>query len=146
MTRQTENPDNTCGNCGKALFGRIDKRFCNDNCRNSYNRNKALLEQKKAHDNLPEIFRIIKRNYEILQRYELDKMPIGRIILMDKNDLIEAGFNFRFCTSIYYKTGSIPWKFCFELGWQEFDDGVELIYWRDQAEIEAPSLPSRYDL
>jgi predicted nucleic acid-binding Zn ribbon protein len=60
MTRQTQNPENTCENCGKPLFGRTDKRFCNDNCRNTYNRQKTLLEQKKAHDNLPEISRPLK--------------------------------------------------------------------------------------
>jgi len=38
MAKQTENPDKTCENCGKSLYGRTDKRFCNDNCRNTYNR------------------------------------------------------------------------------------------------------------
>jgi len=107
--------------------------------------NKTLLEQKKAHDNLPEIFKIIKKNYEILQSYDLEKTPMGRIVLMDKNELIEEGFNFRFCTSVHYKQGNIPWKFCFELGWQEYGNGVELVLWQDQAEIEAPLLPSRRD-
>lgn len=52
-----------CENCGKELFGRTDKRFCNDGCRNQFNREKAVREQQKAQDNLPEILKIIQKNY-----------------------------------------------------------------------------------
>ncbi len=29
----------TCQQCGKPVKGRIDKRFCDDFCRNAYNNN-----------------------------------------------------------------------------------------------------------
>ena len=29
--------EKSCEECGKAIFGRIDKRFCSDQCRNSFN-------------------------------------------------------------------------------------------------------------
>lgn len=29
--------DRSCLDCGKALVGRADKKFCDDSCRNNYN-------------------------------------------------------------------------------------------------------------
>lgn len=138
-----KHPDKTCENCGKALFGRTDKRFCNDTCRNTYNRNKALLEQKKAHDNLPEIFKIIKRNYEILQSLGTEKLEYGSYSSVSINYLKKQGFNFRFCTSIHEGERAQVWKFCFEYGWLEGVDDVTLAFWEDQAEIEKPRRPSK---
>ena len=38
-----------CLNCGKKLYGRLGKMFCNDSCRNEYhNRNKYNARQQTA--------------------------------------------------------------------------------------------------
>lgn len=143
MTKQAENPDNTCENCGKPLFGRTDKRFCNDNCRNTYNRQKTLKQLKEAHENLPEIFRIIKRNYEILQDIGATNIKSKKYYRVSREQLMKDGFNFRFCTSACSDRDNAIWKFCFEYGWQEMGGDVLLGYWNDQAEIETPSRRSR---
>ena len=51
----------SCENCGKPLFGRTDKRFCNDGCRNVFNRKKTAVLRGGDHENIPQIFRIIKK-------------------------------------------------------------------------------------
>jgi predicted nucleic acid-binding Zn ribbon protein len=41
------NPNRNCPACGKPLNGRVDKRFCDDYCRNGYNN-----QLKSASNNL----------------------------------------------------------------------------------------------
>lgn len=117
-------PDKTtekrCENCRKELYGRTDKRFCNDGCRNQFNRTKMLREQQKAHENLPEIFKIIRRNYEILKSFGPIEANSG--FFSDKGSLKAEGINTKYFTSIYME-GDVLWKFCFERGWLEHEDG-----------------------
>ena len=123
-----------CENCGKELFGRTDKRFCNDGCRNQFNREKAVREQQKAHDNLPEIFKIIKRNYEILQTYHPEELHPDASIYFDIKDLKDQGFNFKFFTSTGEIRGEL-YYFCFDIGWLRSGDLCFLVYRPDQAKI-----------
>src|SRR5690606_5358857 len=62
----TSSPEKQCQQCGRPLKGRTDKRFCNDDCRNNFNRAKRRKITDQAPDTIPEIIRIIKRNYQIL--------------------------------------------------------------------------------
>jgi predicted nucleic acid-binding Zn ribbon protein len=133
MERDMIAKENYCELCGKALFGRADKRFCNDNCRNTFNRAKALEKQNKAHENLPEIFLIIKQNYKILRSFG---PPLGpdEYSYNDKTTLAEEGVNTKFFTSIF-RDGDKLWKFCFERGWYEYESGIwEICDRREQAE------------
>ena len=109
-----------CAYCGKPLFGRTDKRFCNDGCRNAFNRKKLAELKNKNHENLPEIFKIIKRNYEILKSFGEIEDQCG-IFDLDSN-IKDQGINTNYFTSIYID-GDTLWKFCFERGWNEFDNG-----------------------
>lgn len=112
----TQSPP-SCENCGKELYGRIDKRFCNDNCRNEFNRRKKQLEAQNQHDNLPEILKIIKNNYAILKSYG-PLEDTRSFIEVERNELVSKGFNFKFFTSTttYHQD---EYKFCFERGWTE---------------------------
>jgi predicted nucleic acid-binding Zn ribbon protein len=121
-----------CENCGKALFGRTDKRFCNDTCRNTFNREKTLREQIKEHENLPEIFRIIKNNYKILKSF--GTIEPGSGIASLQKTLKEEGIDTRYFTSIYME-GKILWKFCFERGWHENENGYEIMDRPEQVEV-----------
>jgi hypothetical protein len=117
----------TCENCSKELFGRIDKRFCNDNCRNEFNRKKKQQEIQKEHDNLPEILKIIKNNYNILKSYGPLEDPRS-FIEVERSELVRKGFNFKFFTSTS-KSHTEELKFCFERGWTE--SGYHLIIIRE---------------
>jgi predicted nucleic acid-binding Zn ribbon protein len=114
-----------CKNCGKALFGRTDKRFCNDTCRNAFNRNKSLREHQAVHENLPEIFKIIKRNYELLKALG---PPASDTQVWIRNGYPEdEGINPKFFTSVYQE-GDILWRFCFDYGWRIYEGGGWNIY------------------
>jgi hypothetical protein len=107
MANSDQQTKPVCENCGKPLFGRSDKRFCNDGCRNNFNRNNALLERKN-HENLPEIFKTIKRNYEILiAKGHLEK---DVRIFTETGSIKDLGINANFFTSIYEDGGTI-WNF-----------------------------------
>jgi len=106
-----------CQQCGKPLFGRTDKRFCNDGCRNTFNRGKAATSKAKDHENLPEIFKIIKQNYNILKTYDLEKLKDNQHLIVPRTELQHKGLNFKFFTSTYTNEFKERWKFCFDLGW-----------------------------
>ena len=105
-----------CQWCHKSLFGRTDKRFCNDDCRNAFNRNK----RKKAILAIPEGEKIIKslrKNYEILYRLSAGRELPFRI---SRHELIVQGFHFKFHTASNLVTRENRmdlYHYCFDLGW-----------------------------
>lgn len=100
--------DNICLECGTHLIGRVDKKFCNDLCKNNYynkiNRNETAYMRN--------ISRILRKNRKILKKLN----PDGKVTV--KADKLEnKGFNFKYFTNIYKtKTGNV-YYFCFEYGY-----------------------------
>ena len=88
----------TCLECGDAIKGRIDKKFCSDYCRNTYN-NKVNKESKNLIRN---INNRLRKNHKILSELNSSgKTKVSRSKLYDK------GFDFQLFTSIYTtKTGN----------------------------------------
>jgi len=130
MIKSANPEERHCENCGKVLFGRTDKRFCNDTCRNTFNREKHLREKIKENENLPEILRIIKRNYQILKSKGPGPMDKYFQLIIPVEELVNEGFNFKYFTSIYF-FGNELWRFCFERGWRKDD---EYFYIQDRPE------------
>lgn len=112
----------SCVCCGKTLKGRIDKKFCDDYCRNSYNNqqksrsnysatvrniNNALLKNRKILESiLPETEETAKANREKLQR---------------------LGFHFRYITEVYTtKTGKV-YYYCYDFGYLPLENDWFLI-------------------
>src|SRR5690606_68991 len=56
----------SCEDCSKVLRGRSDKRFCNNGCRNNFNRKRRQVLIHQVPQNYREIFKVIKSNYLIL--------------------------------------------------------------------------------
>jgi len=141
MTQNDQEP--TCENCGKALFGRTDKRFCNDSCRNEFNRKKRAAQHIEEYENLPEILKIIKKNHEILKLYKLENTDPGTIISVDRAELLGKGYHFKFFTSLQHDKHGKLWKFCFDYGIREGQHSVadhycEITYDLEQIAIGNP--------
>lgn len=88
----------SCLQCGESLFGRSDKKFCNDFCRNTYNNN---LNKENV-----EVIRItnnkLKKNHKILRSLaETKKSSITR------SELELLGFDFNLVTSFDFSDGII---------------------------------------
>ena len=58
-----------CLECGEKIIGRVDKKFCSDPCRNSYNNrlNKDSSNLIRNTNNL------LRKNYRILQELNPDQ-------------------------------------------------------------------------
>ena len=81
-----------CLECKEPLKGRVDKKFCSDYCRNSYN-NQVNKDSKNLIRN---INNRLRKNYKILSELNTSgKTKVTRTKLYDK------GFDFQFFTSIY---------------------------------------------
>lgn len=106
--------ERTCLQCGEPFSGRVDKKFCCDQCRNTYNN----VLNKDVSNNIRNINNILRKNRRILE--ELN--PRGTI-KVHRNKLEAKGFNFDYFTNIYTtKTGN-SYRFCYEQGYLELEGG-----------------------
>lgn len=81
----------TCLECGEKSFGREDKKFCSDGCRNTYN-NRI---NKDSTNFMRNVNNSLRRNYRILTELNTDgKTTISR------EKLVNKGFDFDHFTGI----------------------------------------------
>ncbi|MBL4747099.1 MAG: hypothetical protein JKY08_12160 [Flavobacteriaceae bacterium] len=111
-----------CLECSKTIHGRIDKKFCSDYCRNSYNNN-VNVDSKKLIRNTNNRLR---KNYKILTELNyLGKTKATKIKLLD------AGFIFNFFTSIYTtKTGN-TYYYIYDQGYLKLENDYYLLIKKD---------------
>ena len=94
-----EDEKRKCLYCGEPIYGRMDKKFCCDSCRNSYNYERTHKQTNLVRN----VNAILARNYAILQELNTSgKTSVTQRQLADKN------FDFRYFTHLYKtKTGSV---------------------------------------
>ena len=109
-----ENLSRKCPECGEKIIGRIDKKFCSDQCRNTYN-NRLNSD---ASNTVRNINNILRKNRRILQ--ELNKQS-GKT-MVSKDTLLSKGFNFTYNTHIYTTKKGINYSFCYEQGYLFLED------------------------
>jgi hypothetical protein len=102
---------NGCRQCGHVLRGRIDKKFCNDYCRNAYNN--ALKSTQYA--TVRRVNAILLRNRRILSSL-LDEEETGKVTY---EELLLRGFQLRYHTHEYVNGRGAVYRFCYEFGWLE---------------------------
>lgn len=81
-----------CSFCGDVLTGRSDKKFCDDICRNNFHYQIFKDKNKK----IKIINKILLNNRDILSSFIK-----GVKTIVDKQELINAGFNCDYFTGIY---------------------------------------------
>ena len=82
-----------CSFCGKELQGRVDKKYCDDNCRNNHH-------YVKKHDDvllIKDINAALVQNWKILKQLSKNN---DKIIVL-KQDLVKNNFNFNLITNVY---------------------------------------------
>ena len=97
-----------CLECGAKIIGRVDKKFCSDQCRNTYN-NRMNRDENTF---MTKINRALRKNRKILK--ELN--PNGKAKTTKKR-LLEAGFNFKYFTHVYKTKEGKIYYFCYEYGY-----------------------------
>ena len=111
-----------CLECEEPFKGRVDKKFCSDYCRNSYN-NKVNKDSKNLIRNTNNRLR---KNYRIL-----DTLNPNQKTKVSKLKLTERGFDFNLFTSIYTtKVGTI-YYFVYDQGYLPLEGGYYALVKRD---------------
>lgn len=116
-----------CLDCRKALEGRVDKLYCDDQCRSAYHyrRNK---EKKMS------IFARIDRQLKINRRLLRHFNQSGKSTIRAKK-LTDAGFNPAYFTHYWKNRQGQVYLFCYDVGFLALmDNGSRkylLIDWQD---------------
>ena len=107
-----------CLDCGTAIKGRADKKFCDDQCRSNYN-NRLKADDSKE---VKRINSILFKNRKILHTLNPDgktKVP--------KNKLEKAGFNFSYFTHQYQTAKGAVYIFCYDYGYLALENDWYLL-------------------
>ena len=107
-----------CAECGEVIKGRIDKKFCSDLCRNSFN-NKLNSDTNNYVRNINNSLRKNRRVLEELLQGEKTTVP--------KQKMIDKGFNFSFYTNQNVTKNNHTYIFCYEYGYLPLDNNLILI-------------------
>lgn len=98
----------SCLECGEPIYGRSDKKFCSDQCRNTYNNN---LNRDDVNF-MRRINHILRKNRRILA-----KLNTGNKTNVTRKQLLDEGFNFSYFTNIYTTKSGKHYFFCYEEGY-----------------------------
>ncbi|MGV8878472.1 MAG: hypothetical protein ACOH2A_05525 [Sphingobacteriaceae bacterium] len=100
--------ERNCLDCGETLRGRLDKKFCNDACRNSYNNQR----NSDSHNMVRNINNILRRNRRILEALN----PEGKTKVTLKK-LATQAFHLDYFTHIYQTQTGKTYRFCYDQGY-----------------------------
>ena len=117
--------ENNCIECSKPLRGRIDKKFCDDMCRNSYNN--KLNSDSNAY--VRNINNALRRNRRILEQ----AIPIvDEMSKITKQKMLEKGFRFKYLTHTYVNKKGNTYYFCYEYGYLLLENDWVLVVKRKE--------------
>ena len=108
MVRETET--RSCLACGEILKGRVDKKFCDDYCRNYFN------NRQKSNGNNSSLIRAINnsllKNRKILASLLTEDSQKTR-----RDKLLEMGFQFKYLTHTYMNKAGKIYSYCYDYGY-----------------------------
>ncbi|MDH5610640.1 MAG: hypothetical protein OEY56_14270 [Cyclobacteriaceae bacterium] len=107
-----------CPECGRQIYGRADKRYCSDSCRNAYN-NRIKADNYNLIRN---INNLLARNRRVLESLN----PEGKTRI-SRERLLRQGFDFTYFTHIYRTRAGDEYRFCYEQGYLDIGDGFYLL-------------------
>ncbi len=116
-----------CLACNKILKGRIDKKFCDDYCRNNYNNLQKSKNQNSVY--VKNINNTLLKNRKILENIlpeteELIKIP--------QQKLLDKGFVFKYHTHTYKNKKEQVYFFCYDYGYLPLENNWLLVVKRKE--------------
>lgn len=120
---------NLCLCCEKKLIGRSDKKFCDENCRNSYNNQKNRIANNLMRNTNNRLRKNRKILAEILKDEETKKVNL--------NSLKNKDFDFDFLTEIYTTQKGTQYYFVYEYGYLNLKDDWFLLVKRRENDINS---------
>lgn len=109
-----------CLQCNKTVKGRTDKKFCDDYCRNNYNN-----QLKSATGTIVRnINNALIKNRRILERL---LPPEDEMIKVNRHEMLQQGYRFRFNTHSYINKKGAVYHFCYDYGYLVLENDCCLI-------------------
>jgi transcriptional accessory protein Tex/SPT6 len=123
---QMNTSEKKCHECEKPLKGRVDKKFCDDFCRNSYN-NKLNSDTNGYVRN---INNALRKNRRILE----EALPANEeMAKITRSKMLEKGFQFKYLTHTYTNKKGNIYYFCYEYGYLLLEGDWILVVKRKEA-------------
>ena len=114
-----------CQACNKPLKGRIDKKFCDDYCRNNYNNGLKSADVNIVRN----INNALGKNRRILN----DLLPAASETTKTTLEKLSAkGFRFKYHTHTYTNKKGDTYCFCYDLGYLSLENNWYLIVKRKE--------------
>ncbi|HYM93143.1 MAG TPA: hypothetical protein VET23_03320 [Chitinophagaceae bacterium] len=111
-----------CLSCGKPLKGRVDKKFCDDYCRNNYNNQQKAKGSHSAY--IRNINNALLKNRKVLESLILAN---EETVKTNKERLLNHGFQFKYITHTYTTKTNKTYFFCYEYGYLPLDNDWFLV-------------------
>lgn len=112
-----------CLECGGKLRGRVDQKFCTDQCRNTYNNR----QNKDETAYMKNVSHALRKNRRVLK--ELN--PNGKA-KVKKTKMLSKGFTFKYFTNVYKTKEGKVYYFCYEYGYLPLEnDYFALVFNKD---------------
>jgi hypothetical protein len=108
----------TCLECGEKITGRVDKKFCSDQCRISFNNRLNSNETNYVRN----VSNTLRKNRRILT--ELNTTGKTRI---SGTRLKEKGFDFQYFTNLYKTKDGAVYYYCYEQGYLPIENDFYLL-------------------
>lgn len=106
--------DKLCLECGETLLGRADKKFCSDQCRNTFN--------NRMNSDSTNLVRNINNQLRKNRRILTELNPEGKTKI-HKDKLLTKGFSFRYITHSYTTQKGTTYFFIYDQGYLALEDG-----------------------
>ena len=110
----------TCLTCYKPIRGRVDKKFCDDYCRSTYN-NRINSEGAPY---LRLINSALKKNRRVLEDLF---PPLESAMKLHRSKLLEYGYNFKYTTHSWTDKSGHTYTCCYEFGYRFLDNETLLL-------------------
>lgn len=114
MKTNTPN-ERECIHCGNELRGRIDQKYCSNQCRTEYHN----FQNRDISKFMTNVNNLLRKNRRILAALN----PDGKA-KVTKPQLLDEGFNFYYFTNEYVTKSGKRYLFCYDQGYLEIEEGV----------------------
>ena len=105
----------TCLACNKPIKGRIDKKYCDDSCRNNYN-NRLYNYSIPVIRN---INKVLRKNRQILEAFLSGRG--NKALIIGRNELAEKGFQFEYFTELFQPDKKELYYYCYDYGYRSIN-------------------------
>jgi hypothetical protein len=123
----TASAERNCLSCTKPLKGRIDKKFCDDYCRNNYNNHQKA---KNGHSSyVRNINNALMKNRKVLETILAYREETARA---NRDKLLRLGFQFKYLTHSFTNKNGKTYYYCYDYGYLPLENEWYLIVKRKE--------------